>query len=132
MIPLTSQTFSSDLMGYRCGEFLRQVQSVVRHVNDLQDGKSTKVTKNLLMATGSAITPEFLKNTRSLPDNGSKLFSRDFVDMTKNLIKKGSKVRDEDERTEIHSQSRKVDLSHIYIWQPVYPIFCYDPFPRSS
>ncbi|EEH05002.1 predicted protein [Histoplasma capsulatum G186AR] len=73
----------------------RQVQSVVRHVNDLLDGKSTKVTKNLLMATGSAITPEFLKNTRSLPDNGSKLFSRDFVDMTKNLIKKAARTRRE-------------------------------------
>ncbi|EER45075.1 predicted protein [Histoplasma capsulatum H143] len=83
-------------MKFSSGEFLRQVQSVVRHVNDLQDGKSTKVTKNLLMATGSAITPEFLKNTRSLPDNGSKLFSRDFVDMTKNLIKKGSKNQERD------------------------------------
>lgn len=69
------------------------MQSVVRRVNDLLDDKSTKVTKNLLMAIGLAIAPKFLKNTRSLPDNGSKLFSSDFVDMTKNLIKKASKVR---------------------------------------
>ncbi|OAX83549.1 hypothetical protein ACJ72_02094 [Emergomyces africanus] len=76
------------------GEFLRQVQSVVRHVDTLLDDKSTKVTKNLLMTAGPVITPELLKKVSGLLDNGSKLLSPDFIDQTKNLIKKASKLLD--------------------------------------
>ncbi|PGH08351.1 hypothetical protein GX51_01177 [Blastomyces parvus] len=102
------------------GEFLSQVQSVVRHVDDLLDDKSTKVTKNLLMTAGPAITPELLKKVSGLLDNGSKLLmiagpaitpellkkvsglldngskllTPDFVDQTKNLIKKAGKLLD--------------------------------------
>ncbi|KLJ10354.1 hypothetical protein EMPG_14263 [Blastomyces silverae] len=76
------------------GEFLRQVQSVIRHVDELLDDKSTKATKNLLMTAGPAITPELLKKVSGLLDNGNKLLTPDFVDQTKNLIKKAGKLLD--------------------------------------
>ncbi|KAL2373145.1 hypothetical protein BDBG_05008 [Blastomyces gilchristii SLH14081] len=76
------------------GEFPRQVQSAIRHVDDLLDGKSTKVTKNLLMTAGPATTPALLKKVSGLLDDGSKLLAPDFVNPTKNLIKKASKLLD--------------------------------------
>ncbi|OJD23128.1 hypothetical protein ACJ73_05524, partial [Blastomyces percursus] len=65
---------------------------ISRHVDELLDDKSTKITKNLLMTAGPAITPELLKKVSGLLDNGSKLLTPDFVDQTKNLIKKASNV----------------------------------------
>ncbi|PGH17353.1 hypothetical protein AJ79_01237 [Helicocarpus griseus UAMH5409] len=76
------------------GETLRQIQSVLKHADQLLDDESTPITKNLLLTAGPVVTPELLKKVGTLLDNAGGLLTKEFVDQTKNLIAKAGKLLD--------------------------------------